>query len=75
MDSASILESILFEFQEGNANQRACSLILEHGHIDGGHHKQWVLDQVLRTLTGRAYSDLIELYEDTDHKWDTGIAP
>lgn len=25
----------------------ACALILEYGWIDGAHHKQWVLDQVL----------------------------
>jgi len=32
--------------------QEALDLILEYGGIDGGHHKQWVLDQVVRTLTG-----------------------
>ena len=24
----------------------------EYGYIDGGHHKQWVLDQMIRALTG-----------------------
>lgn len=27
-------------------------LILDYGSIDGAHHKQWVLDQALRILTG-----------------------
>lgn len=30
----------------------ALEIIHTLGGIDGGHHKQWVLDQVVRTLTG-----------------------
>ena len=32
--------------------QKALSIINDCGGIDGGHHKQWVLDQVARALTG-----------------------
>jgi hypothetical protein len=31
---------------------QALDLIYKYGGIDGGHHKQWVLDQVVRALTG-----------------------
>jgi len=31
---------------------KALARITESGGIDGGHHKQWVLDQVVRCLTG-----------------------
>jgi len=30
----------------------AMYFISEYGHIDGSHHKQWVLDQVARILMG-----------------------
>ena len=30
----------------------ALIFIKQYGGIDGGHHKQWVLDQVVRILTG-----------------------
>lgn len=30
----------------------ALDMILHHGGYDGGHHKHWVLDQVVRILTG-----------------------
>ena len=58
----------------------ALDVIYRYGGIDGGHHKQWVLDQVVRILTGFAYEAWIRQYEDGDegpetYKWDTGIAP
>lgn len=31
--------------------EEALDLILRYGGEDGGHHKQWVLDQVVRILT------------------------
>jgi hypothetical protein len=31
---------------------KALELIAEYGWIDGAHHKQWVLDQAARILTG-----------------------
>jgi len=33
-------------------NTEALNIIKSYGSIDGGHHKQWVLDQVVRILTG-----------------------
>jgi hypothetical protein len=44
----------------------AMKFIESYGQIDGGHHKQWVLDQVARILHGTP----IEL---SLAKWDTGI--
>lgn len=34
---------------------RALDLIREYGGHDGAHHKDWVLDQVVRVLTGDDY--------------------
>ena len=47
----------------------ALDIIMEYGSIDGAHHKAWVLDQVVRALTGcptvtkRAISSMGKSYE------------
>lgn len=56
-------------------------LIHRYGGIDGAHHKQWVLDQIIRTLVGEEkYADFIEASCFGDdgpgtYEWDQGIAP
>lgn len=57
------------------------TLIGSFGGIDGAHHKQWVLDQVLRKLLGaRGYTKWLKDHnagEDgpNTYSWDEGIAP
>ena len=60
----------------------ALDIIYHFGGTDGGHHKQWVLDQVVRYLTGdtKAYTAWVKNYQDGEdglniYKWDVGIAP
>ena len=36
----------------GERIEEALEMILQNGGFDGSHHKQWVLDQVVRILTG-----------------------
>jgi hypothetical protein len=60
--------------------QIALGLIIRFGGIDGGHHKQWVLDQVARVLTGDGYEEMVKYANDGEDgpdtwDWDTGIAP
>lgn len=31
---------------------RALEIAVRYGGIDGGHHKMWVIDQMVRALTG-----------------------
>ncbi len=31
---------------------RALSIASQYGWVDGGHHKMWVIDQMVRALTG-----------------------
>lgn len=52
----------------------ALDLISDYGEIDGAHHKQWVLDQVVRALCedSDAYSAWVVARGGT---WDKGIAP
>ena len=54
---------------------RMCEFILAYGGIDGAHHKQWVLDQLLRQLSGKHYQTLIKYNEQLGYEWDEGIAP
>ena len=66
----------MISFEHGNIEEQVYCFILLYGGIEGEHHKQWVLDQVLRQLAGAAYPLLIERYaRDQGVPWDTGIAP
>lgn len=51
--------------------EEAIRLAQEYGPIDGGHHKAWVIDQMLRVLMGEDYDFFVA---ENDY-WDTGIAP
>lgn len=53
-------------------------LIERYGGIDGAHHKQWVIDQVARVLTGTSYRKWVKAMTSGDnegYEWDTGVAP
>lgn len=58
----------------------ALNLIREYGGIDGDHHKLWVLDQVVRQLTGDRYEEFVARSRDGEdgpetYSWDDGIPP
>lgn len=46
--------------------QKALDTITSYGGIDGGHHKQWVLDQVVQALTGTkaGYGKWVKEFQD-----------
>lgn len=52
---------------------------LHYGCIDGGHHKMWVIDQMLRGLLADEYDEVIANWckndDGDDFEWDVGIAP
>jgi hypothetical protein len=56
-------------------------LAFQYSQIDGAHHKNWVIDQMVRKLTGENYEQFVDYYaaEDDDgnpeYEWDEGIAP
>ena len=62
-------------------NQRvnkAIDIALDYGQIDGAHHKQWVIDQILRVLAGETYNTIITEYQDGEdgpetYEWNEGI--
>jgi hypothetical protein len=55
------------------------SLIDRYGGIDGAHHKQWVLDQVVRVLADDYDAWMARHNQGADgpstYDWDVGIAP
>lgn len=65
----------------------AIDLALGFSYIDGAHHKTWVIDQMVRVLTGCGPDEESEEYKDLikgvcygedgpdTYSWDTGIAP
>lgn len=58
----------------------ALDLAMRYGGIDGAHHKTWVIDQMVRALTGTDYANWVQeskVGEDgpNTYTWDEGIAP
>ena len=59
---------------------KAVEIGLRYGDYDGGHHKMWVIDQMIRALTGDDYESVIKtacMGEDgpDTYGWDCGLAP
>lgn len=55
------------------------NMIEKYGGIDGSHHKQWLLDQIVRLITKDGYDKWVETYEDGEdgantYEWDEGVA-
>ena len=58
----------------------ALEIAKDCAQIDGGHHKAWVIDRMVRLLTGKDYDKWVMDYcagEDgpDTYSWDEGIAP
>ena len=58
---------------------KALELIEEYGGIDGAHHKQWLLDQLVQLLSNDYWAWLKKWQAGEEgpktYTWDTGIAP
>lgn len=51
-------------------------LLMEGLYTDGGHHKQWYLDQVLKELIPDQYEKIYnDVVKHDGEGWDKGIAP
>jgi len=51
----------------------ALAVASDYGHIDGAHHKSWVIDQMVRALLGDEYDGWIGAF--MSPLWDEGVAP
>jgi hypothetical protein len=58
----------------------ALDVAVRYGGTDGAHHKDWVIDQMVRALTGDEYEGFVtnakhgEDGPDT-YEWNEGMAP
>ena len=60
--------------------RKALMLAACYGGIDGDHHKAWVIDQMVRALTGPTYRQWVRNQRDGEdgpdtYEWSEGIAP
>jgi hypothetical protein len=60
--------------------ERALQIAREDGGIAGDHHKAWVIDQMVRALTGDRYAAFVEDAKRGEdgpetYEWNEGIAP
>jgi hypothetical protein len=58
----------------------ALEIAMSYGGSDGSHHKSWVIDQMVRELTGDGYDRFIQDAKKGEdgpdtYAWDVGIAP
>lgn len=63
-----------------NRQSRALQIIERYGGSRDAQHQQWVLDQVVRALTGEGYDDWVHRQRDGDDgphtfEWSEGVAP
>lgn len=68
-------QNYIDNLSKGNIHERAVSIAMMYGQNDSAHHLRWVIDQMVRVLSGDDYDRLIEYYNTDDYKWDAGIAP
>lgn len=76
------IETVLSMLKEKDKEiEKALEIAFQYGQIDGDHHKTWVIDQMVRILTGDKYNEFVKEYEtdeETGEKewtWKNGIAP
>ncbi len=58
----------------------ALKVASQYGGIDGAHHKEWVIDQMVRVLLGDRYESWVKVHNDGEdgantYKWPVGVAP
>ena len=59
---------------------KALEIAMNYGGCDGGHHKMWVIDQMVRVLTGDKYKEWVKFVRAGEdgpmtYEWEEGIAP
>lgn len=76
-----VLNSMAAQYADANERiNRAIEIAVKYGGHDGSHHKNWVIDQMVRALAGNAYDKIVaDACDGVDgpntYDWDTGIAP
>jgi len=58
-----------------DASKKAAELAMEGLFIDGGHHKQWYLEQIARILLGDEFEKQVSALAEEGYEYEPGIAP
>lgn len=69
---------IFHSIHEGCRTTKVANIATRFGGIDGAHHKQWVIDQMLRVALGKHKYEkwLTEMNSDPEYgSWDHGTPP
>jgi hypothetical protein len=58
----------------------ALTIAASYGQIDGEHHKEWAIDQMVRALLPNNYEDFVAKAKNGEdgpntYEWKVGIAP
>lgn len=78
---AAVAAGIRYGYDEGRAErEEALAVAFRFGGIDGEHHKAWVIDQMVRALTGDGYAAWVAAAKEGEdgpetYEWDEGVAP
>lgn len=65
---------------DNSTTEAALDIAYRYGSNDGSHHKAWVIDQMVRALTGDGYAAFVASCCDGEdgpetYSWEVGIAP
>lgn len=63
-----------------DACEKSSEMIAQYGGIDGNHHKQWVINEIIKLIEGDHYVEWVKDWEfgkdgPNTYEWDEGIAP
>jgi hypothetical protein len=53
----------------------AVQVALNYGGANGERHKAWVIDQMVRKLSGEQYDKVMMLLHVEGYTWDEGVPP
>lgn len=74
--SVEVYESPIPFVVRGADIEKALDVAYRYGQTEGGHHRVWVIDQMVRVLVGQGYAAWVSAYQaEYGCEWDTGIAP
>ena len=63
-----------------SGRDKALSMAMKFGQADGAHHKAWVIDQMVRALTGDGYDKWVASFRRGEsgpntYVWELGVEP
>lgn len=54
--------------------EKISEFLYNNAWVDGGHHKQWCIDQILRIITGCEYDERFGIYKEESEEYKKWVA-